>query len=131
MGLALTWWGWSGLVAAVGVILGLWARHAWRAAVRQELVDYLAHGAPQIEIAGVRAGALVYRARAAGAPVRTFTLYAFYRELAGCPGGSAEAEAARLEVFAAVAAHLRGHGVDGGAAPGTAHVEADPLRRAS
>ena len=37
MVLALTWSGWSGLMATVGVILAVWARHAWRAAVREEL----------------------------------------------------------------------------------------------
>jgi hypothetical protein len=108
MGMALTWWGWSGLLASVGVILALWARHAWRAAVREELVAYLAHAAPDIAVTELFVGALVYRA---GDPetARTFPLGEFYRRLAAHPGGSAEAEAARLEVFAGAALAMRIH----------------------
>jgi hypothetical protein len=119
MGMALTWWGWSGLVASVGAILALWARHAWRAAVRQELVAYLAHAAPEIAVTDVLVSAIVYRGGDAGT-ARTFALREFYRRLAACPGGSAEAEAARLEVFAGVALAMRIHA---GGAPAPA-VEA-------
>ena len=106
MGMALTWWGWSGLMASVGVILALWARHAWRAAVREELVAYLAHAAPEIAVTDVLAGAIVYRTGEPGTP-RTFLLGEFYRRLAAHPGGSAEAEAARLEVFSGAALAMR------------------------
>jgi hypothetical protein len=107
--MALTWWGWSGLMASVGVILALWARHAWRAAVREELVTYLAHAAPEIAVTEVFVGAIVYRT---GDPAtsRSFPLGEFYRRLAAHPGGSAEAEAARLEVFAGAALAMRIHG---------------------
>lgn len=109
MGMALTWWGWAGLLASVGVILALWARHAWRAAVREELVAYLAHAAPEIAVTEVFVGALVYRTGDPGTS-RTFGLGEFYRRLAAYPGGSAEAEAARLEVFAGAALAMRIHG---------------------
>lgn len=107
MVLALTWSGWSGLMATVGVILALWARHAWRAAVREELLDYLAHAAPDVTITTVRRGSLVYQARDVGDTPRTIALDTFYRQLGAHPGGTAEAEAARLEVFAAVAITMR------------------------
>jgi hypothetical protein len=106
MGMALTWWGWSGLLASVGVILALWVRHAWRAAVREELVAYLAHAAPEIAIAEVFVSAIVYRIGDPGTP-RTFPLAEFYRRLASHAGGSAEAEAARLEIFAGAALAMR------------------------
>ena len=109
MGMALTWWGWSGLLASVGVILALWARHAWRAAVREELVAYLAHAAPEIAVTEEFVGAVVYRTGDPGTS-RTFLLDEFYRRLAAHPGGSAEAEAARLEVFASAALAMRIHG---------------------
>ena len=107
MVLALTWSGWSGLMATVGVILALWARHAWRAAVREELLDYLAHAAPDVTITDVHAGSLVYQAREGADAPRTIALDTFYRQLGAHPGGTAEAEAARLEVFAAVAITMR------------------------
>jgi len=128
MGVALTWSGWSGLLASVGIILALWARHAWRAAVRQELVDYLAHTAPEIAVTDVHVGSLVYELRAGGDGPRRIGLEGFYRGLAGHPGGTAEAEAARLEVFASVALTLRAHA---GCEPGRAAAPIDPLRRAS
>ncbi len=109
MVLALTWSGWSGLLVSVGVILALWARHAWRAAVRQELVDYLAHAAPEIAVTDVHVGSLVYQARNGAEAPRTVPLQAFYRQLSTHPGGTAEAEAARLEIFAAVALTIRAH----------------------
>jgi hypothetical protein len=127
MALAMTWWSWSGLVASFGVILALWARHAWRAAVREELVTYLA---PQIAVTDVHRGSLVYQARDTGEAPRTLDLHAFYRQLSAHPGGSAESEAARLEVFAAVALTMR-------ASAGRERPPADPhaagatLRRAS
>jgi hypothetical protein len=126
MVLALTWWSWSGLLVSVGVILGLWARHAWRAAVREELVAYLAHAAPDIVVTDVMVGAVVYRA---GDPdvSRTFPLREFYRQLGAHPGGSAEAEAARLEVFAAVALTMRVHAHR----EPVAAADAAALRRAS
>jgi hypothetical protein len=107
MVLALTWSGWSGLMATVGVILALWARHAWRAAVREELLDYLAQAAPEIAITGVRVRSLAYRGRDGADAPRTIALDAFYRQLGAHPGGTAEAEAARREVFAAVAITMR------------------------
>ena len=107
LALALTWTGWSGLLAAVGVILAVWARHAWRAAVREELLDYLAHAAPDVVVTEVHVGSLVYRARDGGDVPRTLALDAFYRQLGAHPGGTAEAEAARREVFAAVAITMR------------------------
>ena len=128
MVLALTWSGWSGLLASVGVILALWARHAWRAAVRQELVDYLEHAAPEIAVTGVHAGSLVYLMGEGGGEPRRIALDAFYRRLAANPGGTAEAEAARLEVFAATAIRMRAHA---GRESGPAAARTDSLRRAS
>jgi phage tail sheath gpL-like len=119
---ALTWWGWSGLVVSVGVILWIWARHAWRAAVRQELVDYLAHAAPDLAVTDVHLASIVCCARDGGAAGAAVTLRAFYRDLAAHPGGSAESEAARLAIFAAVADAAR-------AKVGDHRVH--PLRRAS
>ena len=107
MVLALTWSGWSGLMATVGVILAVWARHAWRAAVREELLDFLAHAAPEVAITDAHPGSLVYQGRDAGALPRTIALDAFYRQLGAHPGGTAEAEAARREVFAAIAMTMR------------------------
>ena len=109
MVLALTWSGWSGLLASVGIILALWARHAWRAAVRQELVDFLANAAPEIAVTDVHVGSLVYQRREGGDGPRRIALEAFYRHLAAHPGGTAEAEAARLEAFAGVALAMRAH----------------------
>ena len=107
LALALTWTGWSGLLATVGVLLAVWARHAWRAAVREELLDYLAHAAPDVAVSKVHVNALVYQARDGGDVPRTIALDAFYRQLGAHPGGTAEAEAARREVFAAVAITMR------------------------
>ena len=130
MVVALTWSGWSGLLVTVGVILALWARHAWRAAVRQELVDYLAHAAPEIAVTDVHVGSLVYRARNGADEARTVPLQAFYRELSAHPGGTAEAEAARLEVFAAVALSIRAH-AGREWRPAAHQAEDGSLRRAS
>jgi hypothetical protein len=130
MALAMTWWGWSGLVASFGVILALWARHAWRAAVREELVDYLTHAAPDLAVTDVHVGSLVYQERAGRAEPRTIALHAFYRQLAAHPGGSAESEAARLEVFAAVALTMRAHG-GRERPPAEQHPDGGALRRAS
>lgn len=107
LALALTWTGWSGLLATVGVLLAVWARHAWRAAVREELLDYLAHAAPEVAITEVHVGSLVYQGRDGDAMPRTIALDAFYRQLGAHPGGTAEAEAARRELFAAVAITMR------------------------
>ena len=106
MAVALTWWGWSGLLVSVGVILALWARQAWRAAVRDELLAYLAHAAPEIVVTDVFVGAVIYRTRDADTS-RRFPLCEFYQRLAAYPGGTAEGEAARLEVFAGVALSMR------------------------
>jgi hypothetical protein len=122
---ALTWWGWSGLVVSVGVILWIWGRHAWRAAVRQELVDYLAHAAPELAVTDVHLISIVCRARESGAE-HAVCLRAFYRDLAAHPGGTAESEAARLAIFAAVADTAR---VRLGGPPTAA--SADALRRVS
>ena len=97
MVLALTWSGWSGLMASVGVILAaVGARHAWRAAVREELLDYLAQAAPEVAITGVRVGSLVYQARDGADAPRTIALDAVLSPAAArTRGGTAEAEAAR------------------------------------
>ena len=130
MVLALTWTGWSGLMATVGVILALWARHAWRAAVREELVDYLAHAAPDVAITDVQVGSLVYQGRDGGAVPRTIALDAFYRQLGAYPGGTAEAEAARRDVFATVAITMRTR-IGRVPEPAAAPREAAGLRQAS
>jgi hypothetical protein len=107
MRLALTWWGWAGLVASIVVILGIWARRAWRTAVRAELVDYLQREVPEIAIAKVHASRLVFSVPGAGGE-GTFHLQRFYEALAACPARqTAEAEAARQEVFATTAQALR------------------------
>ena len=128
MVVGLTWSGWSGLLASVGIILALWARHAWRAAVRQELVDYLAHAAPEIAVTDVHVGSLVYQLHAGGDGPRRIALDGFYRGLSAHPGGTAEAEAARLEVFAGIAITMRTHA---GGDRGRSTAPVDPLRRAS
>jgi hypothetical protein len=107
MRLALTWWGWAGLVAALVVILGIWARRAWRTAVRGELVAYLQREVPEIAIAEVHPTRLVFALPGAGDRA-TFHLGRFYAALAECPTHqTAEAEAARLAVFATTAQALR------------------------
>jgi hypothetical protein len=117
MVLALTRWGWAGLVVAVVAIYAFWARHAWRTAVRQELVDYLGRRAPEITVVDVRAKCLICKGPE-GAPVeRRLPLDPVYRDLAALPEGSAEAEAARLAIFAAVVQAAR--------------AERDGLRRVS
>jgi hypothetical protein len=103
MRMGLTWWGWAGLVASVAVIVAFWARHAWRTAVREELVDYLGQAAPGVAVVRVGVKCLVVKGRDGAAIERQLALDAVYRDLAARPGGSAEAEAARLEVFAKVA----------------------------
>jgi hypothetical protein len=106
MRLALTWWGWAGLVAAFVVILGAWARRAWRTAVRLELVDHLQREVPDLAIVQVRAARLVFRTPGGGEG--TFHLDRFYAALAACPTQqTAEAEAARRSVFATTAQALR------------------------
>jgi hypothetical protein len=116
----LTWWGWAGLSASVGLIVAVWARHAWRTAVREELVAYLGRAAPGVAVVRVRTACLIVKGRDAGAIERQLALEAFYRDLSARPGGSAEAEAARLEVFAAVARQAE-----------CASATDAPLRRAS
>jgi hypothetical protein len=101
MVLALTRWGWAGLVVAVMAIYAFWARHAWRTAVRQELVDYLGRSAPEITVVDVRAKCLICKGPEAPAE-RRLPLDPVYRDLAAVPEGSAEGEAARLAIFAAV-----------------------------
>src|SRR5688572_16289603 len=108
MRVALTWWGWAALVAAVVVILGIWARRAWRTAVRAELVDYLRREVPGVALAEVHARRLVFRLPGAAGGAATFHLQCFYAALAACPTGqTAEAESARLAVFATTAQALR------------------------
>jgi hypothetical protein len=107
MVLALTRWGWAGLVVAVVAIYAFWARHAWRTAVRQELVDYLGHHAPDITVVDVRAGCLVCKGPAPAPAERRLPLDPVYRDLAALPERSAEAEAARLAIFDAVARAAR------------------------
>src|SRR4026208_752143 len=112
MALALTWRGGGGgranvggarRRAPVGVLLALWARHAWRAAVREELVDYLAHAAPDVAITDAPVGSPGYQGRGGGGAAPAAAPGAFYRQPGAHPGGTAESEAARLEVFATVA----------------------------
>ena len=109
MRLALTWWGWAGLVVAVVIILGLWARRAWRAAVRLELIDHLDREVPELRITRVHADRLIFTVRGSAARAETaFPLHRFYDGLAQCPTDqSAEAEAARLEVFRMTVITLR------------------------
>jgi hypothetical protein len=125
MVLALTRWGWAGLVVAGVAIFAFWARHAWRTAVRQELVDYLERAAPEITVVDVRVKCLICKGPAPGTAERRLPLDPVYRNLAALPDGSAESEAARLAIFAAVAGEARG-AVDahGGA-------DRDALRRVS
>jgi hypothetical protein len=110
MRLALTWWGWAGLVVAVVVILGIWARRAWRTAVRAELVEYLQREVPDLRVVRVHASCLELALPGAGGDTdtATFHLERFYTALAACPTQqTAEAEAARLAVFAITAQALR------------------------
>jgi hypothetical protein len=108
MVLAMTWWGWSGLVVALVLILGVWARRAWRTTMRLELVEYLRHELPELQITCIHASELVFSVPGAVGGEGTFSLRRFYVALAGCPADqSAEAEAARLEVFKAVVQTLR------------------------
>jgi hypothetical protein len=109
MRLALTWWGWAGLVVAVVIILGLWARRAWRAAVRLELLDHLDRELPDLRITRVHADRLIVTVTGSGRAVQTaFPLHGFYDGLAQCPSDrTAEAEAARLEVFRMAVVTLR------------------------
>jgi hypothetical protein len=110
-------------VVALVAIAAVWARHAWRTAVREELAEYLERAAPEIAVVDLRVKCLVYKG-SAGAPAEgRYELDGFYRDLAAHNGCSAEDEAARLEVFAGVARRLRAH-----AGPGAAP---DPFRRAS
>ena len=108
MRLTLTWWGWAGLIVAVVVILGIWARRAWRTAVRSELVDYLRREVPDVAIAEVHANRIVFALSGAAGGTATVHLQRFYGALAACPTQqTAEAEAARLAVFATTAQALR------------------------
>ena len=96
MVLALTWSGWSGLLATVGVILACGRGTHGGPPSARSCSDYLAHAAPEVAITEVHVGSLVYQGRDAGAVPRTIALDAFYRQLGAHPGGTAEAEAARL-----------------------------------
>lgn len=125
MVLALTRWGWAGLVVAVVAIFAFWARHAWRTAVRQELVDYLGRAAPEITVVDVRVKCLICKGSVPGAAERRLPLDPVYRDLAALPDRSAEAEAARLAIFAAVADAAR----SGASAPD--QLDRDALRRVS
>jgi hypothetical protein len=107
MRLALTWWGWAGLVVAVVIILGLWARRAWRATVRAELIDHHARELPDHRITKVRSASMAFHVSGA-VDGGTFHLERFYAAMAACPAGqTAEAEAARLEVFRTVVQAMR------------------------
>ena len=108
MMLALTWWGWSGLVVFLVLILGVLARRAWRATARRELVDHLGRELPDLQITRVHASRLVFTVPGAVGGEGTFYLQRFYAALADCPADqTAEAEAARLDVFKSVAQTLR------------------------
>ena len=125
MVLALTQWGWAGLVVAGVAIFAFWARHAWRTAVRQELVDYLGRAAPEITVVDVRVTCLICKGPAPGTSERRLPLEPVYRDLGALPDRSAEAEAARLAIFAAVAAAARAD------ATATNRPDRDALRRVS
>ena len=123
MVLALTWWGWSGLVVAAFAIVFLWARHAWRTAVQQQLLDYLARTTPEVRLVEVRVKGLIFKGPDPGAIEKHLPLEPIYRDLAAHGGLSAEAESARLAIFSAVAGAMR--------TAATEHQAGDPLRRAS
>jgi hypothetical protein len=124
MVLALTRWGWAGLVVAAVAIFAFWARHAWRTAVRQELVDYLGRAAPEVTVVHVRVSCLICRGRS-GTAERSLPLDPVYRDLAALPDRSAEGEAGRLAIFAAVADAARSDTV------GQPPPDHDTLRRVS
>jgi hypothetical protein len=106
MMLALTWWGWSGLIVAVVIILGALARRAWRGTVRLELVDYLHREVPELTITRVHADRLIFTVPGGGEGI--LHLQRFYSAMADCPTAqTAEAEAARLSVFATLRQTLR------------------------
>jgi hypothetical protein len=106
MVLALTWWGWSGLIVAVVIVLGAWARRAWRATVRRELVDYLRREAPELMLTRVHADRLIFSVPGGGEGV--LHLQRFYGAMAECPTArTAEAEAERQSVFATLRQTLR------------------------
>jgi hypothetical protein len=76
--------------------------------MRLELVEYLQRELPDLQITRVHARRLVFTVPGAVGGEGTFFLRRFYAALAGCPADqSAEAEAARLEVFKAVVQALR------------------------
>ena len=60
MVLALTWWGWSGLIVVLVLMLGVWARRAWRTTARLALVEYLRRELPELRITRVHANHLVF-----------------------------------------------------------------------
>jgi hypothetical protein len=108
MVLALTWWGWSGLVVAIVLILGVWSWRAWRTTVRLELVEHLGRALPALRITKVRAAYLAFTVPGTVDGAGTFYLQRFYRAMAGCPSDqSAEAEAARQAVFKTVVDAMR------------------------
>jgi hypothetical protein len=125
MVLALTQWGWAGLVVAGVAIFAFWARHAWRTAVRQELVDYLERAAPEITVVDVRVACLICKGPVPGTGERRLALEPVYRDLGALPDRSAEAEAARLAIFAAVADAARAD------ATAASRPDRDALRRVS
>ena len=94
---------------AVVIILGLWTRRAWRTAVRLELIDHLDRELPDLRITRVHADRLIVTVHGSGRAVETtFSLHRFYDRLAQCPTvQTAEAEAARLEVFRMAVVTLR------------------------
>ncbi len=61
---------------------------------------------------------------------RTIALDAFYRQLGAHPGGTAESEAARLEVFATVAITMRAR-IGSAPDPGAMPRDTGALRQAS
>ena len=82
MVLALTWWGWSGLIVVLVLMLGVWARRAWRTTARLALVEHLRRELPELQITRVHANHLVFTVPGAAGGEGTFYLQRFYGVLA-------------------------------------------------
>jgi hypothetical protein len=107
--LALTWWGWVGL-GTVGVVsLLVAARRAWRASVRQELVEHLRRAAPEVEIAAIRPDRLELVVPGGAPDARaTFHLARFYEQVAALPAADTpEQRAGRSGIYDRIVATIR------------------------
>jgi hypothetical protein len=110
--LALTWFGWAGVVVAVlaGLFLLMFAANrSWRNSVRQELVAYLGTHAPEVTIAAVHADRLELRPPGQGEDAgATFFLFNTYQQLAAIrEPDAASATAARNAIFDVVVRSIR------------------------